>query len=571
MQNASGSLQFIILLLPFPGLFSSGLLTIFSRSCSVARRMSLPSKTRFDTRKLSISGTRRRITGGLDCPPPCRMMPQRIVPPMNAFHCPARLRIAGAVAFLSGLFASLTRAAEVTHYRLLHGSILIDDCPICGRPTVPEPMRGTFDLRVLESTPMGTRYSLENIHFTAGTTRTYTVQGEGSLEIGGEVAVTQKMDLEVDISDDSTRPPKPCELKTDPVPLSRAMPMMEVSVEQTNGTFTQVYSLTILAAPLRDLWFSTRDFFNRGVGPEEFILGGDLLSLTGRVIKRNSDLYGSIGATPPGPDLGLDAVHVLPGGEIAFSLDTGFPMTNVGPVHHGDLLSTAGRIVRRNEELLTAFNVPPPSTDAGLDGVQLLDSGEILFSIESDVFSGKLGTMLHRGDLLSSTGKVTRTQQQLLQKFHPPSSADFGLDAFYQWPGGEIWFSTEQGFTDSQLGPVTDGDLLSDDGSIVFNNNELLAAFGPPATSAGLGLDALFIVTDVTSPPAPPVLNLAVKPGTQTLHLSWQSTARVFQVERSTDLSESFEAISPVIPALSWDDEGALQNRPRAFYRLRQW
>src|SRR5262249_53143220 len=157
-----------------------------------------------------------------------------------------------------------------------------------------------------------------------------------------------------------------------------------------------------------------------------------LISTSGRIVKDNADLYGSVGAMPPGPDLGLDAVDILPGGEIAFSLDNGFPVSHVGPIQHGDLLSTRGRIIRRNQDLLAPFGLHPPAPDVGLDAAHILDTGEILFSIETNIFSERLGLTLHRGDLLSSSGMVVRTHQQMLAHFHPSNtSKDYGLDALY--------------------------------------------------------------------------------------------------------------------------------------------
>lgn len=47
-------------------------------------------------------------------------------------------------------------ATRSWHYELLPASYLIDDCPPCGRPTIMEPLRGTFDLRLLD---LGTRRS----------------------------------------------------------------------------------------------------------------------------------------------------------------------------------------------------------------------------------------------------------------------------------------------------------------------------------------------------------------------------------------------------------------------------
>ncbi|HWB02167.1 MAG TPA: hypothetical protein VG796_04020 [Verrucomicrobiales bacterium] len=468
-----------------------------------------------------------------------------------------------------GPVGPVTPSSPAWRYTLLNGSYLLDDCLICGRPAVQEPMRGTFDLRVLETTPLYVRYSVENLRFTAGTTRTYTVTGSGEFKIGGEVASVQEMSLEAEIDDGTTK--IPAELKSEAEPPVRAFPMMDITVKQTNGTLTQTYSLRLAAAPVRDLWFSTKTFFTAGTGIEagKILIGGDLLSLSGHRVKTNADFYGSVGATPPGPDLGLDAVDILPGGEIAFSLDTGFPTSDVGPIYPGDLLSTKGRVIRRNQELLAPFGLMPVAPDTGLDAVHILDSGEILFSIESDIFSEKLGTMLRRGDLLSSEGKIVRTYEKLYENFHfltPPT--DNGLDVLYQWPGGEIWFSPEFGFTDDRLGPIGAGDLLSDQGYIVFRNAELTAAFAPVQATPDFGLDALFVITDITPPPPLPQLSLTKKSGASGVTLNWQGGGRVFQVERSTDLAEPFQPLSPVIPDSSWNDPADLA---RAFYRLRQW
>src|SRR6185369_5471691 len=74
-------------------------------------------------------------------------------------------------------------------YRLLNDSSLLDDCLICGRPSIQVPMRGTFSLRLIEQNVISARWAIEDIQFHAGD-RPYRVTGGGTLEIGGEVAVT---------------------------------------------------------------------------------------------------------------------------------------------------------------------------------------------------------------------------------------------------------------------------------------------------------------------------------------------------------------------------------------------
>jgi len=457
-------------------------------------------------------------------------------------------------------------------YLLLSDSRLTDDCPICGRPSFVEPMRGSFSLRLLETNPLFSRYALEDINFTAGTERSYTVKGSGTFQIGGELAITQQMSLQVDIDDGTAT--KLCQFTNSSSAISRDWPMMDITVQQTNGTLAQTYTLRLAAAPVREMWFSTANFFTAGAGPEasNIILSGDLISATGRIVKRHSAFLSSVGVTPPGPDLGLDALAILPGAEIAFSFDTGFPTSNLGPLQHGDLLSTRGRMIHRNQDLLAPFILQPAAPDTGLDAVHMLDTGDIHFSIETDIFSEGLGATLHRGDLLSSDGLLVRTHKEILAAFHPTGpSTDYGLDALFFWPGGEMWFSTEQGFTDQILGAIAAGDVLSDKGYIAFRNADLLAAFAPVQNSPDFGLDALFIVTDTILPAGIPLLDIRALPATQSIALTWQGPGRVFQIEHAPTPAGPFLPLSPVIPDLSFTHTGALNGQPRGFYRLLQW
>jgi hypothetical protein len=88
-----------------------------------------------------------------------------------------------------------------------------------------------------------------------------------------------------------------------------------------------------------------------------------------------------------------------------------------------------------------------------------------------------------------------KNNAQLLARFHPPKSHyDYGLDALYVWSSGEIWFSLEEGFQDGLLGPIQAGDLLSDQGYIVFRNLELVSAFAPIEDLSDFGLDALYVL-----------------------------------------------------------------------------
>jgi hypothetical protein len=273
---------------------------------------------------------------------------------------------------------------------------------------------------------------------------------------------------------------------------------------------------------------------------------------------------------PVVPHLGIDAVDIAPGAEVLFSLnERGFSET-LGLIQHGDLVSERGRIVRRNQELLSAFGFGTNAPDAGLDAVMIRDDGEILFSIGTNLVSPG-SVALHRGDILSSQGQVVKTFQQLLARFRPEVLRDYGLDALYIFPHGEVWFSTEEGFNDQIYGTILAGDLLSDQGIVVFRNLELMTAFAPMEDLADFGLDGLFVVTDVTSASPPGFTRITANRQTGNVRLEWTGEGRVFQVQKAPLINGPYQAITPIRPESVFDDADALQANLTSFYRLQQW
>jgi len=147
--------------------------------------------------------------------------------------------------------------------------------------------------------------------------------------------------------------------------------------------------------------------------------------------------------------------------------------------------------------------VPPPNTV------------EILFSISP----GKVTWWppVGDGDELSDRGIIVARNWQLLRNFNPPPTfapVDYGLDALQELHWGPIaatvrpvtFFSINQGFDDASLGPISDGDLLSDAGRIVARNRDLMARFHPMPPLEDMGLDAAFIpyYVPTTSAALPP-------------------------------------------------------------------
>ncbi len=459
-------------------------------------------------------------------------------------------------------------------YQLIDGSYLVDDCPPCGRPTILEPMRGGFDLRLVEENPLFATYEMENIAFTAGGVgRTYKVTGRGTYVVGGEVALRQEMQLELHINDGVSN--RLCYLTNETSSVDRLWPMMRVQLVQTNGTFTQVFHLELNTAPLREIWFSTVHGMTSGnwQPPTNHISGGTLLSSAGRVVLSNQQLTRRLGIMPIVPDHGLDALDILPGGEVIFSIEQDAFSESIGALMHGDLLSTQGRIVKKNQELTRAFGAMPPTPDVGLDALQVMADGETLFSIEKELFSQRLRRQLRRGDLLSTGGTIVKSNEQLVARFQPADpKRDYGLDAVYVWPSGEVWFSVETSFYGPHFEPYNHGDLLSDQGYVVFRNLELVGPFSPLEDLADFGLDTLFVITDVVAPPLPPrITRLERDRLTGLAHLQWEGSGRVWQVLGARNVSDAFVPWSPIVPELSYDDAGAATNQSQRFYQLRQW
>src|ERR1041385_7648370 len=470
-----------------------------------------------------------------------------------------------------GCSQAVAQLTNRTLYSLVEGSFLIDDCLICGRPTIMKPLGGPFELVRAQLSPPYSKYLIRDVKFVAGagTSLERRITGSGTYVRFEEFALLQDMDLAVDIKDNFTN--RPAFFTNESRTVSQPFPLIQVNLKQTNGTLMQTFSLQLFAAPVREIWFSTTRGFtstNRSA-PTNQITAGDLLSNRGRVVKRNIDLVGRLGVMPIVYDLGLDAVQVSRRGEILFSLPKNVFSETLGNIQHGDLLSSRGAIVRRNQELLAAVH-PVNTADAGLDGFRILPNGEILFSIQSNVVTAA-GTTLTRGSILSDQGRIFLSQWQLMMNFRPSvTNYDFGLDAFHILPSGEIWFSVEEGFLDARLGQIQAGDLLSNFGYRVFSNADLLAAFAPADTSVDYGLDALYVVTDTVPPKATPRIIQQTR-NAGGMHLEWDGVGEVFQLEHALDLQGPWVSCSPILPEISGDAACNVSAESAGFFRLRQW
>lgn len=456
-------------------------------------------------------------------------------------------------------------------YRLLADSRFVNDCLVCGRPVIPVPLTGGFDLVHSGGNPLFERYHVFHLRLTDGAEPPgLEITGEGTLELGGEVAVQQKWNLTLRVrTGDAVR--LASFRNSDPAP-GREWPLLGAEFEEQGGDEFSRFFVSLRAAPFRELWFTTRHGMTPGAGswPEARLTGADLLSDTGRLVVPWARLLKAAGL---GPEVGVDGLDVVPGsgGQVAFSIGQAAESPALGHVSEGDLLSSTGRMLLRNADLVDRLGFMPPVPELGLDAVFWHESGEIWFSVRKAAWSETLSHMVSRGDLLSNAGRVVRSNAGLLRNFAPENPEhDYGLDAFFVWPSGEIWFSVEEGFMDARLGAITDGDLLSDRGYLVACNLDLVRPFQPLEDLANFGLEGLWVVSDAVPPAGPPKLQLPVIiPGG--LELRWQGPSRVFQVESAPRLDDPFAPLSEILAADQWTAPAAGPAGPAGFYRLRAW
>jgi len=403
----------------------------------------------------------------------------------------------------SGALPSLGSGADrAVRYRLVEGSTLVDDCTICGRPAIQIPIRGSFRLIPTGQDMWFSYFAIRCLWFKGVFPEMgYKGQMEGTYEIGGDFALVHQMTLEGCINEFE-------DLKFDSgvVFPTVGFPWIEIDLLQVPPTDPlHTFSMHLVAVPWPDVWFSTEESFTSSVQDISKISDGDILSPAGRVIRSNNQLTVNLGIMPILPDIGLDAILGLvsqstdlprPCCEIWFSAERDIHSETLGQLHDGDLLSDSGKIVRSYIDFIGAFSPMPPIPDTGLDAIAFDANGNLLFSVEEDFFSEKLGRTINHGDLLSEDGRIFKTIGDLLANFHPiePRPISFGLDAAYVWPHGEVWFSIEVDFADLYLGTIGHGDLLSDTGRVIARNKELVESFGPIEDLADFGLDGLQVL-----------------------------------------------------------------------------
>ncbi|MCF7955386.1 MAG: hypothetical protein K9M75_06260 [Phycisphaerae bacterium] len=400
-------------------------------------------------------------------------------------------------------FSDNSYTVSAVPYKLVEGSFLVDDTDLLDRPTLMSPVQGSFYLKRINTNPLFTNYAICNFHLSStATTNPYKSEfTEGTYQYGGEVALTQRMTLKGHINDS---PPLLFDSGFSVPTIS--YPWIEIDLVQVDPKDPlQYFRLHLVAVPWPRLLFSTSSGFTASSGVK--VSQGDLISTSGRVIRKNNQLTARLGIMPVVPDLGLDAVmfgrYTNPSvaskrcHPIWFSITDDVFSETLGPLHKGDLLSEQGAIIKSYIDLIGPFMPMPPVPDVGLDAAARTRQGELLFSSNKDFFSENRGITISNGDLLSEKGYIFRTNADLLSRFDLcPTFApvDAGLDAVFVWPHGEVWFSTKTSLCDVTYGMIGHGDLLSSYGKVIARNRDLVKKFEPMEDLDDFGLDGLQIL-----------------------------------------------------------------------------
>jgi hypothetical protein len=165
----------------------------------------------------------------------------------------------------------LAPSADTVRYELVpgdlasfEGSIFIDDCTICGRPTIPVAVGGEFFLRRTGGggpNPI-TEFAIEGLKIESLVqNQSYTITGGGTYSFGGEVALLQSMVLEVNVNDDRGAILAAAGV---PFPAGVAFPAIDIQLEHRNPAGPiHVYSLRVVAKPTGELP-PPRTAFRRG-------------------------------------------------------------------------------------------------------------------------------------------------------------------------------------------------------------------------------------------------------------------------------------------------------------------
>jgi hypothetical protein len=361
--------------------------------------------------------------------------------------------------------------ADTVSYQLVEGSTIMALYPDSERPVFEVPIKGSFLLTpALSSTSNFKAFNVNKLNFKAQNGDEHLTGKEGNgTYLYNDTATDpgqQRMRLSLRIGDSD---PRKFDSGLVLIPKNTKFPWIDIIVKNlkiTTGEISPQYVIHLVAVPIPGFSFSTNYSFTSGSLGKP-VNNGDLLSSGGRILMTNSELISQFHLYPTFVEqkVGLDAV--------------------IGPFNH----------------------FPSP------DGETLKPF--VLFSTDTDILAEENPG---QGDILSNFGKVVKRNYELISPFVlMPPIPDMGLDALsiaqkisIDSPGTAITeedaalpekkiivFSIKESFFSEKLGVlITPGDLLTTNGTLYRTNKELLQNFNPVSVSTEryIDIDAVYIL-----------------------------------------------------------------------------
>lgn len=153
---------------------------------------------------------------------------------------------------LISLLISWRSAAQgtVVEYAVLPDSRLTDECLLCGRPTIPEPMAGHFRLRQLLVPGPFSYYAVEDFAFVSGVGGVvwHSGSGTGSYRQSREAPGTQDMTLDLVVTNFTVV--SQAHFTNGTPEVTQTSPHLQLRLTQSDGSFTHELSIDLHAEPV---------------------------------------------------------------------------------------------------------------------------------------------------------------------------------------------------------------------------------------------------------------------------------------------------------------------------------
>ncbi len=138
----------------------------------------------------------------------------------------------------------------VVDYVVLPDSRLSDECLLCGRPTIPEPMAGHFRLQQLLVPGPFSYYTVEDFTFVSGVDGAvwHSGSGTGSYRQSREAPGTQDLTLDLVVTNFTVV--SQAHFTNGTPEVTQTFPNLQLRLTQSDGTFTHQLSIDLHAEPV---------------------------------------------------------------------------------------------------------------------------------------------------------------------------------------------------------------------------------------------------------------------------------------------------------------------------------